>query len=268
MNITIIIGGLPVCITTGDVAFHHLLRRQYAGFLALPEGVQADPALTPVELEIELATPSRIADDEDLQVRFEAGAWTLQRGDFHARYYPALRRGTVRQSANRHSIDSVIRIIHSLELAGTGGFLLHAASAVRADKAFVFSGLSGAGKTTMARLAPADVDLLTDEVSYIRPLGEGFSAWGTPFAGELAQPGSNLVRPLGALYFLEQARENRITPMPLGEALRLLMRNVLFFADDSQLVARVFETAYRFISSAEVYRLAFMPDTRVWNLIR
>jgi len=44
-------------------------------------------------------------------------------------------------------------------------------------QAFLFSGVSGAGKTTMTRLAPPDVTLLTDEISYLRPNAGGYAAF-------------------------------------------------------------------------------------------
>ncbi len=68
---------------------------------------------------------------------------------------------------------------------------------------FVFRNF-GAGKTTISRLAPPDANLLTDEISYLRPAARGYRAYGTPFAGELARPGENLSAPLAALYFLEK----------------------------------------------------------------
>jgi hypothetical protein len=92
----------------------------------------------------------------------------MERGDFRAEWDPQCRRGWVRQSANPYAIDGVLRILHSLILAREGGFLVHAASAVRNGRAFLFSGVSGAGKTTISRLAPPDVVLLTDEISYVR----------------------------------------------------------------------------------------------------
>ena len=80
--------------------------------------------------------------------------------------------GSIRQSANPYSIDSVLRIVHTLLLARAGRFSLHASSAVRNGRAFLFAGVSGAGKTTIARLAPPDAMLLTDEISYVTHEGD------------------------------------------------------------------------------------------------
>ena len=171
------------------------------------------------------------------------------------------------QSANPYSIDSALRIIHSLILAREGGLLVHAASAVRNGKAFLFAGLSGAGKTTISRLAPADVTLLTDEISYLRRGGDSYVAYGTPFAGELAKVGENVRAPLAALYLLRQGPENAIEAVSEGDAVRSLLENVLFFAQDSELVSLVFESACELVKRVPVYRLTFVPDARVWELI-
>jgi hypothetical protein len=171
------------------------------------------------------------------------------------------------QSANPYSIDSALRIIHSLILAREGGLLVHAASAVRNGRAFLFAGVSGAGKTTISRLAPLDVTLLTDEISYLRRDGDSYMAYGTPFAGELAKVGENVQAPLAALYLLRQGPENAIEPVSAGDAVRSLLENILFFVQDSELVSLVFESACELVKRVPVYRLTFVPDARVWELI-
>jgi hypothetical protein len=172
------------------------------------------------------------------------------------------------RSVNRaYAIDCVLRIVHSLILARQGGFLVHAASAIRGGKAFLFSGLSGAGKTTISRLAPPDATLLTDEISYVRREGKRYMAYGTPFAGELARVGENCSAPLSALFLLEKGLQNCIEPVGPSEAMRRLLRNILFFADDPELVKLVFQSACEFASLVPIRRLVFVPDQRVWEII-
>ncbi len=262
-QITVEIGGMPILLHTQDNSFRQLLAHRYAGFV--------DSSTPPrFEFDIELTTPRASAPDDDVRVEMQGGTWRLRRGDFHAQWDPDAGRGRIRQSANPYSIDSILRIVHTLILAREGGFLLHSAGAIRNGRAFLFSGVSGAGKTTISRLAPSDVTLLTDEVSYIRrnDVGSGYRACGTPFAGELARVGENCSAPIASLFFLKQGLENKMEPMAKSEAIRRLMRNILFFAGDAELVENVFQSACEFVERVPVRRLTFTPDTRVWDLIR
>ncbi len=266
LSLVIEIGGMPVRLHTSDPSFLRMLRDRYDGFVT-SESREAE-----IEFDVELA-PARFADpDAVVRVTQHRGRWTLERGDFRAEWEPASRRGTIRQTANPYSIDAVLRIVHTLVLARQGGFLLHSASAIRNGKAFLFAGVSEAGKTTISRLAPPDATLLTDEISYVRKQNArkqeaGYVAYGTPFTGELAKLGENVSAPIAALYLLAKGAENRIDPIPPAEAARSLLANLLFFAEDEELVQATFHSAFEFVSRVPVSRLTFVPDVRVWELI-
>jgi hypothetical protein len=257
---TVEIGGIPILLQTDDEDFRPLIEERYAGFV--------NPSAKPFcRLIIHLEPPTGRAP-EDVQVSRSGSVWRIERGDFRAEFDTHSRRGWVRQSPNPYSLDAAMRIIHSLVLAEEGGFLLHAASGIRNERAFVFAGVSGAGKTTMSRLAPPDATLLTDEISYIRRSGSGYHAYGTPFTGELDRLGTNVKAPLEAMYFLEKGSDNRVVPASEPEAAHALIRNILFFAHDPDLVKRVFEVAIEFVSRVRVARFVFTPDERAWELIR
>jgi hypothetical protein len=259
--VAIEIGGMPIALRTEDSGFRQLLENRYAGFIS-----SSNPQF---EFDIELSEPAETTHaDDDVQVRLQDGQWLLQRGDFRARWDARAGRGHIRQSRNPYAIDSVLRIVHTLILARQGGFLVHAASAIRGGRGFLFAGMSGVGKTTISRLAPADTSLLTDEISYVRRDGNAYRACGTPFAGELARVGENRSAPLSTLFFLEQGLENRTEPVGTSEAIRLLLRNILFFAEDAELVGLVFRSACEFVEQVPVRRLIFVPDERVWEMIR
>jgi hypothetical protein len=260
LSLVIEIGGIPVRVNTTDPDFLAILENRYSGFVSDSERAEID-------FDVELAIPSIPDRDAAVQVTHRMGRWSLVRGDFRAEWDPASRTGRIRQSANPYSIDAVLRIVHTLVLARQGGFLMHSASAVRNGRAFLFAGVSGAGKTTISRLAPPDATLLTDEISYVRKLDNGYVAFGTPFTGELAKLGENVSAPVAALYLLAQGPENRIDPIPPGEATRSLLANVLFFAEDEELVQSTFHSAFEFVNRVPVSRLTFVPDARVWELI-
>lgn len=275
---TVTIGGLPIGIGSTSREFIEMLESRYAGFLAPPDNEPIFSANQPVlpaseriQVEVEVVPPARINEEDEVQVRRVDGCWVIRRGDFMAKWDPETGRCIARQTANPYALDSILRIIHSLVLAESGGFLLHSASAVRHGRAFLFSGVSGAGKTTIAGLAPSDVTLLTDEISYVRPgekNREGYDAFGTPFAGDLAKPGENVAAPIARLYLLAKGCENRIRPIGAASAARLLLRNILFFAEDPKLVTRLFRSACEFVSRVPVSELTFRPDAAVWDLIQ
>jgi hypothetical protein len=258
-GVTVEIGGIPICLRSGNADFCRMIEQRYAGFV--------NPlASADSEFEIDLNPPSE-PSDEDARVLKQGGLWFFDRGDFHAEWDSRTRRGWVRQAPNPYAIDTVLRIVHSLVLAEEGGFLLHAASAVRSGRSFVFTGISGAGKTTISRLAPSDVVVLTDEISYIRRRPSGYRAYGTPFAGELARVGENISAPFGGLYFLEKGPTNSIEPIDERRAAQALLRNILFFSHDEQLVKRVFDSAFEFVSSIATARLIFTPDEGAWRIV-
>jgi len=260
-GVVIGVGELAVKLQTIDAEYCKALRNHYRGFVRETERAEFG-------FDIEL-TDSRTNDPDDaVKVTRSSALWSFGRGDFQAEWNMASNRGTIRQSANLYSIDAVLRIFHTVMLATRGGFLLHAASAIRNGKAFLFLGPSGAGKTTIASLAPPDATLLTDEVSYVRKQSDSYAAFGTPFAGELAKSGENVSAPIACLYLLAQGPANRIEPVGASDAVRQVLQNILFFAEDEELVRSVFQSACHLVSCVPVYRLTFAPDFRVWESIR
>ena len=254
------IGGLPIRLRSGDPSFLRLIQDRYAGYVSSSEEAS-------FEFDIELAAPGTQSGDEDVSVTWDSGSWLLQRGVFRAEGNDTTARGRIQQTINPYSLDSVLRIVHTLLLARKGGFLVHASSAIRNGRAFLFAGISGAGKTTMAMLSPPDVSLLTDEISYVIMQDGRYTAVGTPFFGELARVGENLRAPIECLYLLAKGPQNKIEPVVGAEAVRGLIGNILFFARETEFVKLVFDAAFDFVSRVPVRRLTFVPDSRVWELI-
>ena len=261
-SVAIEIGGTMVLLESDDPRFHAMVKAKYPGFLAAESHDSCS-----LRLDVEVLGEGELTEDEDVQVWQEFDRWYTRRGDFRAEFNLQSGTGHIRQELNPFALNSILRIVHTIHLASRGGFLLHAASAIRNGSAFVFSGVSGAGKTTISRCAPDDAVLLSDEISYLRKNGDQYCAWGTPFAGELGQPGSNLTAPVAKFFFLEKGPENHIEDVSRAEATRMLLRNILFFCDDERLVRQVFDSAYAFLEHVPVYRLMFVPDTTVWNFV-
>jgi len=112
----------------------------------------------------------------------------------------------------------------------------------------LFAGASGAGKTTHGPAgAGPRATLLTDEVSYVRKLPEGYFCVRNPLCGELKCAGGKRGGTVGVLYLLKHGPVNHIEAVGESVCYRALLESILFFARDPELVKLVFETAADFV---------------------
>ena len=107
---------MPVRIHTTSPDFITVLRSRYAGFLSASPHPEID-------FDVELEPLGFNGEDKPVDLHLHHGSWSLQRGDFIAEWEPASHHGQIRQTLNPHSLDCVLRIVHSLVLAREGGFL-------------------------------------------------------------------------------------------------------------------------------------------------
>ncbi len=168
--------------------------------------------------------------------------------------------------ASEYTVDSFLRVLLSMILLPHRGFLLHAASIERHGQACIFMGRSGAGKSTVAGLAPAGTPL-TDEISLLRCDAGGWHAHGTPFWGEFRAGDRNCHLPVAGIYALVQASENRLERISSREALRALLANVLFFTGDRAPREQLLHVVSDCAEALPCYRLHFKRDSSFWEVL-
>jgi hypothetical protein len=254
------IGGVRAAILTRHPDIARVIAHRYRGFLASGEPdwrIEAD------------VRPEGVVALADVVVR-PAGhprRLGIERHDFLASLDLDARTGTLQLGAiDRIAIDTFLRVAYSLALLPAGALLVHAASLGRHGRAWLFPGPSGSGKTTLTRVS-ADAELLSDEISIVRVDAGGVRCYGSPFFGDLGRPGTNRPLPLAAMHFLHHADRHAAAPLPARRALTALLPNVLFFAQEGDLVARVLEVAAALTAAVPSFALGFRPDPSVWEVI-
>ena len=260
-EVTVEIGGVRTAIVTHHAEVADVVTDRYAGFLS------PGPADWRIETGLR---PEGLVDQEDVTVRAGGGAGrlTVERHDFVATLDVPARTGTLALGAVDHvAVDTFLRVAYSLALLPAGALLVHAASLGRGTRAWMFAGPSGSGKTTLTHLSP-DATLLSDEISVVR-LGAGDTAccYGSPFWGELGEAGRNAAVPLSAIHFLRHADRHATTALTPRRALVSLLPNVLFFAAEPALVARVLDVAAGLVERVPCFALGFRPEASVWEAI-
>ncbi len=150
-------------------------------------------------------------------------------------------------------------------LARRGGVILHAAGVLANERAYLFTGRSGAGKSTISRLLSQERGLTVlgdDRIALTgtsnMPKGQ-WTAHGTPWPGE----GGMAIRekaPLAGIFFLEHAKVNQVLPIEPSEALKRLLPVASvpwYMATD---MALALETCGRLSERVPVYVLRFKKD--------
>lgn len=167
---------------------------------------------------------------------------------------------------HEYSLDSLIRILLSKLLLDRNGFLLHAASVLLDGRAHVFTGRSGAGKSTVASLSPTG-SVLTDEISLLRCEETRWQAFGTPFWGEFRAGDTNCSAPISGIYSLIQSQQDRLERISPRDALRVLLPNVLFFSSRKQDNEQLLRILTDIVEAIPVYQLYFRRHAAFWKVI-
>lgn len=107
------------------------------------------------------------------------------------------------------------------------GFGLHASALAMDDRAVLFSGPCGIGKSTHTRLwqqrfGKSKVVIINDDKPALRLENDIIYAYGTPWSGK-NDLHKNIRVPLEAIVFLKQSQENRIRRLGYKEGLRMLI---------------------------------------------
>ncbi|MGH2652182.1 MAG: hypothetical protein ACRDHK_13350 [Actinomycetota bacterium] len=258
-ELSLAIGGLRTAIRTSDPEVAAVIETRYKGF------VSPGPPDWRIEVAAQPATARPPAGDVEVR-RDGPRRFSVKRSDLAGTLDLADRSGRVNLVPGEIAVESFLRIAYSLALVDVHGFLPHASCLVRADKAYLFCGPSGRGKTTVARLSH-DAIVLTDELPVVKVAQGRATAYGTPFWGELARGAENRSAPLVGIYFLHHEKRHAVEPIGPGRALGRLLPNVLFFATEGGLPARVFGIAADLIEAVPSFDLRFRPDPGFWEVI-
>jgi hypothetical protein len=258
--------GLKIDLAASDEATVAMLREAWSEFVVATPVGRADIQLRAIADESVIDETGPVPEPE---VRRSGARWELVRRDFAATWDTDTSVVELRYAATIHSFSSFLRVLLSIVLRGHGGILLHAASVMAEGGVFLFPGVSGTGKSTVAGLgAPRGV--LSDEISAIRPTAEGgVRAFPTPFWGDLVRTRAADAAPLARIVLLTRGvKAPSIAPAPRAEASAALLEGALYFDELSAAEKRVFVAAiHELAARVPCYRLRFDLPANPWTLL-
>ena len=154
-------------------------------------------------------------------------------------------------------------------LAREGGAIVHCALVDAGGAAVICPGVSGAGKTTLARqlVGVPGLRVLSDDRAVIRRAGDGYRAYGTPWPGE-GGFAVNQGLPLVGIGFIEKRAAAHCLPISRSEAIRRLVRVASVPWYDREAGPRVFDGLADLCGRVPTWRLGVPADASAVEAVR
>jgi hypothetical protein len=138
--------------------------------------------------------------------------------------------------------------------------MIHASGVAINDNGSIFTGVSGKGKTTMARLwFEAGAEVLNDDRLIIRKEKGGYTVHNTPMFYE-DKPRSASLK---AIHIIHHAKENVAERLTGAESVAAVAANCIQHGYRSESVAKHLAFLEKLVLEVPVYEVGFLPDSSI-----
>ena len=142
--------------------------------------------------------------------------------------------------------------------------LIHASGVSYNGSGYLFSGVSGKGKTTMARLwEKQGARVIHDDRLIIRGSKNGYIMYNTPVYNN-DEPRE---APLNMFYIIDHAKENRIVNINGALAAGAVMANCIQHNWSPEIISRLLGSVSTLIETIPLMKLYFKPDESITKFI-
>ena len=152
---------------------------------------------------------------------------------------------------------AILRKVMNYLVSEHQAILFHGSAIRYKNKAYIFTAVSGTGKSTHTRLLKEylkdDVEFINDDKPILRLVGDTVYCYGSPWNGK-HHVGSNINAPLKGVCLVNRANENSITKVMPQTALTTLFEQSMEFSDENTAV-KVLEVLSKIMAQASFYNL-------------
>jgi hypothetical protein len=142
--------------------------------------------------------------------------------------------------------------------------MIHASGVNYSGKGFLFSGMSGKGKSTMARLwSDRGAMVIHDDRLIIRRSGNGYRMFNTP----VYDSDTPLESALDRIYIIDHGDDNRLLPIRESSAVSQVMANCIQHGWDRGIISGLLNSVSEMCRIIPTFRLQFKPDVSVIDKI-
>lgn len=168
------------------------------------------------------------------------------------------------------ALSSLLRIAFGQAIVWHNGVSIHSSTVTLGDKAYMFLGKSGTGKSTHSRMwleSFAECELLNDDNPMIRVEGGEVKVYGTPWSGKI-HCYKNRSAQVQGLVRLRQAPENRFTRRRGCEAFVELLPSCAVLRFDDELYDKMCDTLAAVAQQTTVGVMDCLPNADAAQVCR
>ncbi len=259
-NFTLEIANIPVRITCDDWALVDALCKRYEPFLS-DRGAQAN-------LEANVTRTQAPPTLFQVQPNFLPTGFALVGENYYGSFDLDQAQGTISISSilPQEDLEYFLRLVYSFLVFQSSGILFHSAAIARDEKAYLFFGHSGSGKTTVSRLS-STYTILNDDLVVIQPEVTHWQVYPTPFWNPTQVKPCSQSAPLAMILRLVQDKQVFLEPITPAQAIADMLASVPVINADNKRSAALLDRCRRLLNDVPAYRLHFLPDTSFWKAI-
>ena len=141
-----------------------------------------------------------------------------------------------------------------------GDIMIHASGVNMVGRGYIFSGVSGKGKTTMAKLwESCGADVIHDDRLIVRKIADTYNMYNTPVYNDEIPADSQV----NSIHIIAHGSSNKSTPVDGAGAVSLVMANCIQQNWGTEIISRLLNSVSLLCDSVPVTRLSFTPDKSV-----
>jgi len=146
------------------------------------------------------------------------------------------------------------------------GFLIHASGINDQNKGYIFTGVSGAGKTTMSRLwSNNGATVINDDRLWIQKIENEWKMFSTPMMNYAQPP---LMANISRIFLISHSPENHLCKTNGAQGVMKVMTNCIQHLFDKEMTATHLETIFEMAKHIPIYELGFKPTEEVVSFIK
>ncbi len=142
--------------------------------------------------------------------------------------------------------------------------VIHASGVIYEGEGYLFTGISGKGKSTMASLWNYHgAEVIHDDRLIIRKTATGYRMFNTP----VYESDYPLESPINKIFVIEHGAENRMRPLKDASALSQVMANCIQHSWDTRIIGQLLESVSEMCRNIPACKLFFKPERSVIDYI-